>query len=301
MMNEKRIQQTAKIGRLELSGRIVMPPMATYLSTEEGKVTEKLIAYYEQRAKNPHVSLIVTEHCFISLSGRAKPGQLSIASDGDIDGLHQLVDAIHRQDTKVFAQLNYAGDPAEMSSGQIGEVIVAFSDAARRAKTAGYDGIEVHSAHGYLLNRFYSPLTNFRTDEYGGDLNGRLKIHRQVMEAVRREVGPDYPVSVRLGGCDYMENGSTIGDSVSAAGVLERCGADMISVTGGLCRYTLPGRGDPGYFRDMSSAIREAVSVPVLLAGGVKTLADAESLLAAGAADLIGVGRALLADADWEA
>lgn len=318
------------IGNTGLSSRIVMPPIATYKCTDSGKVTEPMLEYYGDRARNPHVSMIITEHAYILQQGKAKAKQMSVSDDSDIDGLARLVDAIHKNGAKAMCQINHAGsaspsevtglpivgpsrivlpsipvmgddkEPEELSAKQIDEIIAAFAAAAKRAKKAGYDGVEIHSAHAYLLNQFYSPLTNHRMDAYGGDLEKRLRIHREVIRAVRAEVGKNYLISLRLGGCDYMEGGSTIEDSVIAAKAFEKEGIDMINISGGMYRYTRPGHDEPGYFSDMSSAIKAAVHVPVMLTGGVRTLKDAESLLASGAADLIGVGRELLKDARWE-
>ena len=260
---------------------------------------------------------------------RAKAKQLSISSDDDIDGLRKLTDVIHQSGTKAMVQLNHAGSaspcsvtglkavsassivlpttpmmgdgiaPDELTKRQIAEIVECFAKAAVRAKESGYDGVEIHSAHAYLLNQFYSPLTNQRNDEYGGTLDNRLRLHREVIEAVRDAVGNNYPISVRLGGCDYMDGGSTIEDSVYAAKVLEKAGVDMINVSGGMYRYTRKGHTEPGYFQDMSSAIKKAVTIPVMLTGGIKTMDDAEKLLKSGAADLIGVGRELLKNPHW--
>lgn len=323
------IETTISLGKTEVSNRIVMPPIATYQATDDGHVTEKMLVYYGARAEGGSIGLIITEHSFISLAGKAKAKQLSVSDDSDIEGLRKLTDVIHRGGSKVIAQLNHAGSaapsevaggrpvsaspvilpitpmmgdgtiPDELSKEQIWKVVQDFADAAERACRAGYDGVEIHSAHAYLLNQFYSPLTNHRTDEYGGSLENRMRIHREVLQAVRRRIGGDPVISVRLGGCDYMEGGSTISDSVFAAKCLEKWGADMISVTGGMCRYTRKGHEEPGYFRDMSSAIKKTVSIPVMLTGGIKEAADAELLLREDAADLIGVGRELLKDPNW--
>ena len=182
---------------------------------------------------------------------------------------------------------------------QIAEIVEQFARAAERAKTAGYDGVEIHSAHAYLLNQFYSPLTNHREDNYGGNIDKRLRIHREVIRAVRDAVGKDFMISLRLGGCDYSEGGSVIEDSVYASKVLADAGIDMLNITGGMCRYTRKGHNEPGYFQDMSSAIKKAVSIPVMLTGGVKTLEDAETLLKNEAADLIGVGREIMKNPYW--
>ena len=315
---------------MKLEGRLVMPPLGTYQCEEDGSVTDEIVAYYAARAKNPHVSMIITEHSYIALQGKAKARQLSASEDRNIEGLRRLTDAIHFYGTKVMCQLNHAGsaalsevsgekavapspvmlptkpqmgdevEPAELTEDQIRQIVSWFAEAAARARASGYDAVEIHSAHAYLLNQFYSPLTNHRTDTYGGTLENRLRIHREVIEAVRKAVGNEFPVAVRLGGCDYTEGGSTIEDAVYAAKQFEDLGVDLIDISGGMCRYTVPGRTEPGYFRDLSEAVRQNVSVPVILTGGVKTLNDAEKLLEEGAADLIGVGRALFRDAEWE-
>ena len=324
-----KIQETINVGTMELPGRIVMPPVATYRSTEDGKVTDAMLTYYGDRAQNANLGMIITEHSYITLQGKAKAKQMSISDDSDLDGLRRLTEIIHRGGTKAMAQLNHAGSaaptavtgrravsassiilpttpmmgdgtrPDTLAHEQIAQITEDFAKAALRAKKAGYDGVEIHSAHAYLLNQFYSPLTNHRTDDYGGSLNNRLRFHQEVIHAVRSAVGNDYPISVRLGGCDYMDGGSTIEDSVYAAAVLEKAGVNMINVTGGMCRYTRAGHTEPGYFQDISTAIRREVSIPVMLTGGVKTLEDAENLLEAGAADMIGVGRELLKNPRW--
>ena len=330
-----------KIGKMELSGPIVMPPIATLKCDEEGEVTSDLLEYYEARAKNPNISMIITEHAFISNQGKASAQQMSCADDRMIPGLKSLVDVIHKSGTKAICQINHAGSrskrevtgedvvgpsavinpatpeagienlPRELSAEEIEAIPGIFAAAARRAKEAGYDGVEIHSAHSYLLNQFYSPLSNKRTDEYGGSLDNRIKLHLEVIEAVRREVGDDFIVAIRLGGSDYMEGGSTIEDAVYASRKFAEAGVDLIDLTGGMCRYTLPGRDYPGYFKDMSLAVKKALAemaeekgispIPVMVAGGVKTLADANALLEEGACDIIGVGREMLKNPEWEA
>lgn len=324
-----RIDSSIQIGNLTLKNRIVMPPIATYQSTEDGKVTDQMLEYYGARAKGGNIGLIITEHSYITLQGKAKARQLSVSDDSDIEGLKRLTEVIRQDGTRVFAQLNHAGSaafskttgmtvvapssvilptvppmgdasiPEELTETEIGQITECFAKAALRAKKAGYDGVEIHSAHAYLLNEFYSPLTNLRKDAYGGDLEHRLRIHREVIRAVRWAVGTDYPVAIRLGGCDYMEGGSTIDDCVQAACVFEEEGVDLIDLSGGMCRYTRPGHEEPGYFQDMSAAVKAAVHVPVLLTGGVKTGSAAQHLLEQEAADLIGVGRALLKNPNW--
>ena len=191
-------------------------------------------------------------------------------------------------------------DPAEATPAQMQEIVEAFARAAVRTMQAGYDCAEIHAAHGYLLNQFYSPLTNRRSDAYGGTLENRLRLLREVIRAVREAVGAAYPLSVRLGGCDYTQGGNTIQDAAEAAGILSQEAIQMLSITGGMNRYTLPGHTEPGYFAEMSRAVKQAASVPVMVAGGVRTLADVQRLVEEDAADLIGVGRMLMKDPNWE-
>ena len=324
------VKDKIRIGNMELDGRIIMPPIATYRCDEDGHVTDEVCEYYATRAANPNVSLIITEHNYITLQGKAKKKQMSIADDGCIPGLQKLIDGIHRSGAKAVSQINHAGaaalseasgmkavapspvilpvtpamgdkeTPQELDHDQITAIVKEFASAAARAKDAGYDGVEIHAAHAYLLNQFYSPLTNKRTDEYGGSLENRLRIHREVICAVRDAVGSDYPLFIRFGACDYMKGGSTLEDAVYAAKMFEKEGIDLIDVTGGMCRYTRSGHSEAGYFRDASEAIKKAVSIPVNLTGGIKTIAEADNLIRNGYCDMVGVGRELMKDPGWK-
>ena len=323
------LEQPLKIGSMEVANRIVLPPMATYKNSKGGQVTSALVEHYGTRCDGGHLGLAITGHLYVHPWGQAKADQVSIAHDEDVSALAQITERIHRTPSKVMAQISHGGsacfaevigrkalsassvllpvqptigdgvEPDEMTVEQIAEVVGCFARAAARAREAGFDGVEIHSAHGYLLNQFYSPLTNKRSDQYGGSLENRIRLHLEVIAAVRSAVGNDYPVAIRLGGCDYMEGGSTIEDAVAASRAFERAGVDLIDLSGGMCRFDRVGHKEPGYFADMSAAVKEAVGIPVILTGGVKTGEDAEGLLKSGAADLIGVGRPFLANPRW--
>lgn len=321
----KYINEAIVLNQLRVKNRIVLPPMAT-AKTPDGKVTEDLIQYYTEKSQGAYLGLIITEHAYISQQGIAHGGQVSISSDDDIEGLKTLASAIHKNQTKAIIQISHAGSATsqtitgmaplsasalankkfdgemsiEMTQADIDSVVSDFSAAARRAKLAGFDGVEIHSAHGYLLNQFYSPLTNRRTDAYGAHtLEGRLKVHRKVIEAVRSVVGEDFTVGIRLGGCDYTNGGSTIEDSVHAGIILESYGIDFLDISGGMLGYRIPGNNQPGYFSEMTEQIKKHVSVPVILTGGITTAAQAEMLLEENKADMIGIGRAILRDSKW--
>lgn len=324
----KQINEAIEINSIKLKNRLVMPPMATS-KAREGTVTQELLEYYSEKSAGGYIGLIITEHSYINKQGMAGPGQLSISRDSDIAELKKLVNLIHENGTKVIAQISHAGSsasqkatgmptisasavlnegvtgkngelPQEMTQEQINSIVKDFSSAAKRAKDAGFDGVELHSAHGYLLNQFYSTLTNKRTDAYTGTtMEGRLKLHQEVIRAVREEVGAEYLVAMRLGGCDYADGGSTIADSIEAAILLEKYGIDLLDISGGLNGFIVPGHIEPGYFSEMTVQIKKKVSIPVLLTGGIMEINDAEQLLEEHKADLIGVGRAILKDSAW--
>ena len=195
--------------------------------------------------------------------------------------------------------------PRIMTRADIARVVDAFGRATRRARLAGFDGVELHAAHGYLLDQFLSPLTNLRQDEYGGSLEGRLRITLEALDAARAEAG-GMAVSVRLGGCDYMPGGTTVKDACEAAVLLARHGADMISVSGGMNYYTRRDTLEPGWFKGVSGPVREAPAatgrpVPVMLTGGIRSMRDAQALLDEGACDLVGIGRPILNNERWAA
>lgn len=312
-----------------VSNRLVLPPMATEKSVGEGEVSQALCDYYDEKTRGGYFGMVITEHSYIDKKGQASVGQVSVSRDADIEGLQRLVDVVHANGSKVIAQINHAGGksicaldgsvtaPAPtgmpyittrgeaveahtMTQAEIDQVIADFAASARRVKEAGYDGVEIHSAHGYLLNQFYSPISNKRIDSYTGEtMEGRTRLHCQVISAVREAVGPDFLVALRLGACDYQEGGSTLEDAVAACRIFEAAGVDLLDISGGLCGYRGDGSKVPGYFGKESQAIREAVSVPVILTGGVRTGSAAEALLEEGKADFIGVGRSVLKDSLW--
>ncbi len=316
--------ETLKAGRLELANRLVMPPMATEKSRAGGKVSPELIDYYEEKSRGGYIGLIIIEHSFVRPDGKASEGQLSAGDDSVVDGLRSLAKVIHQNGSKTVMQINHAGSattreitgsvpvgpsvvpnprketvPRELTVEEIDDLIRSFQAAARRTKEAGFDGVEIHSAHGYLLNQFFSPLTNKRNDQYGGAVTDRIKIHLQIIEAVKEVVGDDFPVLIRLGASDFTAGGTTIEDSIIAAKEFEKAGVNILDVSGGFSGYTVPGLTGQGFFSPLTEAIKGAVSIPVILTGGITEAEAAEKLLKENKADLIGVGRAILKDSSW--
>jgi len=315
--------QPLEKGKLTLKNRLVMPPMATAKSNEDGSVSQEILEYYDEKTKGGYISLVIVEHSYISKEGKASDRQLSVADDSLIGGLKKLSDIIHRNGSKAVMQINHAGSgtnkdvtgydpvgpspvinprrgniPVELTKEEIKRIVMDFRKAALRVKEAGFDGVEIHSAHGYLLNQFLSPLTNKRKDEYGGDIYGRIKIHLEIIKEIRDAVGEDFPILLRIGASDYKEGGTTVEDSKIAAAAFEKAGVDIIDISGGFCGYIIEDKS-PGYFAPLAEAIKDVVSIPVILTGGITKAEDAEKLLKENKADLIGVGRAILNDSTW--
>ncbi|HBT20079.1 MAG TPA: NADH oxidase [Peptococcaceae bacterium] len=311
---------TISIRNVELPNRIVMPPMATSLAAEDGKVTPQLIKHYTLRAQ-ASVGLIIIEHAYVSLQGRVSRRQLGIHSDEVIPGMKELTQSIHSAGGKVCLQISHGGSicskdlikaqplgpssikhpagrdiPKEMSREEIKGVVSEFCKAAERAKEAGFDMIEIHGAHGFLLNQFFSPLTNRRSDEYGGSRSSRLRLSIEIIEGIRSAVDEDFPVLFRLGGDDRMYGGLTVDDAHWAALRLVRCGVDVIDLSGGLGGYDGQGQG---YFVYLAEAVKPVVDIPVMISGGIRDPHFANSLIEEGKADLVGIGRALLEDPQW--
>jgi len=319
------LNKPLKNGRLKLKNRLVMPPMATAKSNEDGSITKDILDYYNEKSEGGYIGLIIIEHSFVSKQGKASVRQLSISQDSDVDKLKELPDIIHKNGSKAVMQINHAGSaaskevtgldvtgpssvsnpfksyavPKELSLEEIKDIINQFKNAALRVKAAGFDGVEIHGAHGYILNQFMSPITNKRSDEYGGNLLARIKLHLDIIREVKSSVGDDFPILLRLGASDYMDGGTTIEDSIIAAKEFEKAGLDMLDISGGFCRYSRPNHSEQGYFAPLSKAIKEAVSIPVIVAGGITEYQAAEEILSDGKADLIGVARAILKDSKW--
>lgn len=313
-----------KVRSMNLANRLVMPPMATAKAEPDGKVSHALLDYYDEKSRGGYISLIIIEHSYIASEGKASNNQISVSNDVVIPGLRKLADVIHRNGSKAAIQINHAGSaalkevtgttplapsaianprrgdiPREITQKEIADMVNAFKDASCRVRDSGFDAVEIHSAHGYLLNQFFSPLTNKRTDEYGGDISNRIRIHLQVIRAIRSAVGSDFPIQMRLGASDYTKGGTTIEDSIIAAQAFEKTGVDIIHISGGFVGYTPPGLMGQGYFAPLSEAIKRTASIPVILTGGITDVEAAEKLLVEKKADLIGVGRAILQDSTW--
>ncbi len=312
------------IGTLEVQNRIVMPPMATRYATLEGFATDRQTAYYVERARGG-VGYITVEHTGILEQGRAHPNMLLISSDEHASRIEGLIEAVHGAGGKIIVQINHAGrqtasavtgssivgpspipcptrdeTPRELSVSEIEEIIEAFTVAAQRVKNAGADGVELHMAHGYLLCSFLSPFSNQRSDQYGGDIQGRARFALGVLKSVRNRVGPDFPISCRLSGDEYVDGGLKIEETKQVAEILEKGGADVLHVSAcnaasGYLNHP-PYYVEEGVFVHLAEAIKSVVKIPVITVGRIRNPAMADQVLRDGKADLVSMGRALIAD-----
>ncbi len=310
---------------LTLRNRIVMPPMWSGQATPDGKVTDRIIDYHRERAA-AGCGLIIVEHSFVHPGGRHSSTQLGVYCDEMIAGMTRLASAIRSEGAVAAVQISHAGSrvdsatldgikpvapsairhpyepsgeiPEELTTSGIQEISGAFAAAARRVRDAGFDAVEIHAAHGFLLSEFLSPLTNLRSDDFGGSLKNRARMHLMVLEEVRRSVGPRFPVCVRLGAHDETPGGLELEEACEAARLLAAGGADLIDISGGLQGSRGAGKA-PGYFVPYASAIRAQVKIPVIVTGGIREAAHADSIVREGHADLVGIGRGMLEDANW--
>jgi len=296
--------------------------MASELATRSGGVTEALVAHYKSRCRP--VGLVIVEHSYIHPIGKLSERQLGIHSDNLVAGLSRLVEAVHEEGTPIAIQINHAGrktnsricgaqpvapsqipdlesreTPRELTANEIQSMVRGFGLAAGRAVKAGFDAVEIHGAHGFLLSQFCSPLTNRRNDRYGGVLENRMRFPLEVASEVLSKVGQDIPVLYRLGADDMMPRGLTLEESKRIAQSLVNLGIAVIDVSGGLCGSRPPNLTGEGYFAHLAKGIKQVIRVPVITTGGIKTPKFADEVVKTGIADLVGVGRAILADPNW--
>ena len=299
--------QPFKLGRLELRNRLIMPPMVTFLASESGAVTQRMIDYYVERARGG-VGLINIESAYVLEKDRDM-GRLGIENPQLQVGLAELAESIQEQGAKAFLQINHRGSvlsihrgkgPDELSQEEIDSLIEAFAEAALRAQKAGFDGVEIHGANIYLISQFLSPLTNHRTDRYGGGLDTRLNFPVDILLRVRKKVGEDFPVNFRMVGHQYTDGGLVLEDGKIIARRLEEAGATALHVVAGSPAvpywHTPPMAIPRGCHAELAGEIKKAVHIPVIAVGRINDPLLAEQILEEGKADLIAMGRALIAD-----
>jgi 2,4-dienoyl-CoA reductase-like NADH-dependent reductase (Old Yellow Enzyme family)/thioredoxin reductase len=317
-----------RIKGLTLANRAVMPAMGTGLSEEGGWVGEALLAYFRRQASSG-AGLIFTEVTAVHEAGMSSPSQLSAWDDRFIPGLKRLAETIHGAGGKAAVQLHHPGRESgwllsqgravsasatpsavhrkagrEMTLAEIEEMVRAFGSAAVRAREAGFDAVEVHGAHGYLLAQFLSPRSNVRQDAYGGSLENRARFILEILAEVRRRVGDDFPISLRVSAEEAIKNGYMVEDVQKLAPAFVRAGADIIHASIGT--HGSPGgitsasaELEPGFNAWRARKIKEVVDVPVIAVGRFQDPALAEEVIGRGDADLVAFGRQQLADPDF--
>ena len=315
-----------KVGTQTVKNRLWMPPVSTNLAVDHGHVSDALIEHYTNRAKGG-VGLIVTEVVTVEPTYVYLPGDMCMADDSFVPGWERLAAGVHEHGAKILPQLfhpafmafpipgtpqliapsfvgpYYAREaPRPATAEELAVIVRQFGDAAERMRRAGTDGVEIHAAHAHgLLGGFLSPLYNKRTDEYGGDIDGRLKLTLDVVREVRERCGGDFIIDVRISGDERSEGGLTLNDMVYVAKRLERAGVDMLHVSGGTTikrGSAIPGNGTkPASHAELSREIKRHVSIPVATVGRITEAWVAEELIENGAADACMMGRANVCDA----
>lgn len=303
-----------------LTNRIVCSPMCMYSAESDGKVTDWHFVHYGARAQG-QVGLLMLEATAVEPRGRISTKDLGIWNDEQIEGLKRIVQFGHQQGVKMAIQLAHAGrkamvdepiisasaipfresdpTPLEMTHTQINEVIQAFQAAGKRAKEAGFDIVEIHAAHGYLIHQFLSPLSNQRTDEYGGSFENRTRFLKQVIHALQETWGKEKPLYVRISAVDYHPEGWQLADSIQLAKQMKEWGVDLIDVSSGGSIPQPPTAIYPGYQVPFAEAIKQQAQIATGAVGLITKPEQAEEILGSQRADLIFIGRELLRDPYW--
>jgi NADPH2 dehydrogenase len=305
-----------KIKGITLRNRIVMPPMQSGRASLKGEVTSRVINFYSRRSA--WLGLPIVEHAYVSASGKIGPKQLGIYDDSLISGLEKLASAIHSVGAPAIVQISHAGGVANkkiigttpagpsatgktrmLEKSELPLIAEEYALAAERAVKSGFDGVELHGAHGYLLNQFFTPLLNKRDDEFGGSLENRMRFPLLVVEKVKRCLSGKV-LLYRVGSDDLAPMGTKIEDAVEFALKLEASGVDILDVSGGMCGSEPKQlRQIQGYFVPQAQQIKKVVKVPVIGVGGIVEAEFADKLVREGCVDLVAVGRALWHDAEW--
>jgi 2,4-dienoyl-CoA reductase-like NADH-dependent reductase (Old Yellow Enzyme family) len=322
----KLFEQTS-INNLALANRFVRSATWEGMAEVDGSCSPGLIDLTAHLAEGD-VGLIITSHAYVSPEGQAGPWQMGVHSDGMLPGLSRMTDAVHGAGGKVVMQLAHAGcysaaqitgqeplGPSVSDSGKVPRcrevtkeeirlICEAFGRGAARAKTAGFDGVQIHAAHGYLLSEFLSPFFNRRSDDYGGSVENRARIVLDVLRSIRATVGDGYPVLIKLNSEDFIDGGLSVDEMLSVAELLEKAGIDAVEMSGGTIyasgEYSSIRQGDPDapekevYYRDAAVRFKERIAVPLLLVGGIRSLEVAEGLIDGGVADFISLSRPLI-------
>jgi len=313
-----------RIKHLEIPNRIVMPGLASFLIEDDGTITDKTIEHYRLRAAGGP-GMVIVEACAVSPEGVVSPHQARIYDDRFVEGLAKIAQVMRAEGAVPAVQIHHGGrqtsskvikqkplapsplpcptirgDVEPLTKEKIQELIHKFGDAAERAVQAGFDLIEIHGAHGYLINQFLSRFSNIREDEYGGDVEGRTKFALEIVREIRKRIGKDFPLSFKISAQEFVPNGLTVGESIKILKLLVKEGIDVVQVSAGN-DATPEWIAQPMFMKKAclagsAGAIKKALNIPVMAVGRINDPLVAERILAEGKADLVCMGRGLLAD-----
>lgn len=326
-----------EIHGMQLRNRFVRSATHEGLADADGGGTPALAALWRDLAAG-EVGLVVSGHAYVSPEGRVRTGQLGADADEKLEGLRMLCEAVHGAGGACALQLAHGGAHAEagpdgelpfgpsemeldgkklcrfMNCERIGKIVDAFGDAARRAREAGFDAVQIHAAHGYCLSQFLSPHYNRREDEYGGSLENRARFLLEVLQAVRAEAGNDFPVLIKLNSQDYLDDGMTLDESLMLCRRLENMGLDAVEYSGGTAlsganspvragRFDTPDK--QAWFREAATRFKRERGLPLMLVGGIRSVEVAEELFSQGVCDFVSLSRPLVCEpglvARWRA
>ena len=319
----RKLFDETRINHLLLPNRLLRSATWEGMCAADGRPTEKLAAYYATLAKGG-VGLIITGYAFIRPDGRQLPGQMGIHDDSFAPEMRALTDAVHREGGKICLQLVHVGGqtssktigtrpvapsavkvnqypelPAALSETEIEQLVEQFAEGARRAKEYGFDAVQLHASHGYLINQFLSPLTNLRTDAHGGSIENRCRFLLDTCRRIRRAVGTAFPLLVKLNGDDNLPGGLTLDDAIIAARFLDDEGIDAIEVSSGTpasgdrtpVRQGIDTREQEAYNLPLAYRIKQAVSCPVIVVGGLRSFEIVEGIVRREEADFVAMAR----------
>jgi 2,4-dienoyl-CoA reductase-like NADH-dependent reductase (Old Yellow Enzyme family) len=339
-----RLLTPMSIGSVEVRNRFIRSSTSESLADEDGLITPSYLRLHTELARG-RVGLIFTGHCYVHPSGKSIAGMTGLHDDAHIPQLRKLTDAVHAEGARIFAQLQHAGSqsrapevtplapsvvpnpqfgrrPEAATEPQIHEIIDAFAEAAHRVREAGFDGVHVHAGHGYLISEFLSPASNLREDDWGGSLEGRQRFGIEVFRAMRKSVGPDFPISWKLGLQDFVPDGLTLEDGLATAEAMDGEGVDALEGSAGLMspkaesapQYVAVGprraledklfhrvlrRPVPeAYFLDWAKQLRRLVDCKLILVGGLRTTETMERVVAEGHADFVSLARPFIREPD---
>ena len=305
------------IGGLELKNRFVRSATWDATADVSGAVTPNSVALYEELGKG-NIGLIVSGYAFVSAHGQANPGQYGIHNDDMIAGMRRMAKAAHRDGTKIALQIVHAGINSgylvqkgatllafskmadmnrphrEMTEEDIEGIIADFAKAAVRGREAGFDAVQLHGAHGYLMSQIQSPLFNQRTDRWGGNAENRRRFHLEVVRRIRQAIGDDFPLFIKFGVMDDRTGGLTLDEGIETSRQMVSAGLDAIEVSAGVGQPVQTAKeGDPERtpFRERAAAVKKAVEVPVIVVAGIRTLETAEDIVTSGDADMVSMCR----------